>query len=116
MTCSFATRNGRPVGLLLALLTLPAVAGGPKSPAPSSGDWEWSISAGPSIRNVGMLQVNAGYRSTAAMVPSFVGGDSLTEPPIGEEDAFADRFYDDGFVRRDAATAADGTTWFWGIT
>jgi hypothetical protein len=114
MPFPFAARQARPVETLLALLTLPALAGGPKSLLQSSGDWEWSISSGPSIRNVGMLQVNAGYRSTAAMVPSFVGNDSQTMPPIGEEDAFADRFYDDGFVRRDAATAADGTTWFWG--
>jgi hypothetical protein len=100
--------------ILLALVPLPLLAGEPKSPLQTSGDWQWSISAGPSVRNVGMLQVNAGYRSSVGIIPSFVGSDSLTVPPIGDENAYADRFYNDGYVREDAGTSTDGSTWFWG--
>lgn len=100
---------------LFVLFTLPALAGDPKTPIPSSGgDWEWSVSAGPSIRNVGKLKVNAGYRSTTGIIPSFVGSDSLTVPPVGDENAAADRFYNDGYVRQDPGTPGDGSTWFWG--
>ena len=95
-------------------LTLPAFAGSSKDAVPSSGDWQWSVSAGPSIRKLGTLKTNSGYRSASVAVPSFVGGESLTVPPIGDEAGYGERFYDDGYVRQDAGTPADGTTWYWG--
>lgn len=108
------TRHPMKTSTLLILLAIPAAAGDPKAPIAAAGDWEWSISAGPSIRNVGKLQVNSRYRSTIGIIPSFVGTDSLTVPPIGDENLNADRFYNDGYVRQDAGTPVDGSTWFWG--
>lgn len=87
-----------------ALLILPAHAGDSQSPIvtpPPSDGWEWSISAGAAHRRVGEITSYAGYRSSSAMIPSFVGGESMTMPPVGDPDAPADRTYDDGYVRRD---------------
>lgn len=96
------------------LLLAPAFAGGPKSPISTSGDWEFSLSAGPAVRNVGQIKINSGYRSGGLTLPSFVGGSSLTVPPVGDAGAFADREYNDGYVRQDAGTPLDGSTWNWG--
>jgi len=100
--------------LLLPLTTLPLLGGDPKATLPDRGGWEFSLSAGPSYRRLGTLKINSGYRSTPGIVPSFVGGDSLTTPPVGDPDQVAERFYNDGYVRADAGTAIDGSTWFWG--
>jgi len=105
--------------LLAALLLCPsatALAGDAKgaSVAPSSGDWEFSISAGPAMRNMGQLKINSGYRSGGFALPPLVGSDSLTVPPIGPDGAIGDREYNDGYVRQDGGTPVDGTTWYWG--
>lgn len=100
--------------LFLALLTFPAFAGSAKEPLLASGDWEWSVSVGPSYRNVGSIKANLGYRSHSVPLPTFVGTDSLTVPAIGTESTYADRFYNDGYVRQDPGTSIDGSTWFWG--
>lgn len=98
-----------------ALLSLaPVFAGDAKSPVPSGGDWEFSLSAGPAFRTLGQLKINSGYRSGGFALPSLVGSDSLTVPPVGDATAYADREYDDGYVRQDAGTSLDGTTWYWG--
>ena len=100
-------------GLVFIALTLPLFAGESKQPISTDG-WEWTLSAGPAIRNVGMLQINAGYRSSSFELPSLVGSESLVVPPVGDPDAPADRFYNDGYVRQDDGTAFDGSTWYWG--
>lgn len=89
-----------------------ALAGDPKSSlATSGGDWEYSISAGAAYRKFGTIKTNSGYRSSALVLPSFVGGNALVTPPIGGP---GNRIYDDGFVGEDAGTGIDGSTWNWG--
>lgn len=102
-------------GLVVSLL--PAMAGSDaKTPvsSSSSGGWEYSISAGPAYRNLGNLRIDSGYRSGGLVIPSLVGSNSLTTPPIGTTDAPGDRDYNDGFVHQDPGTGSDGDTWNWG--
>ena len=105
-----------PSPLLAIALISPAVAGDAKSPvATSPGGWEFSLSAGPSVRNVGQIKINSGYRSGGFLLPSFVGDNSLVTPPVGDPGVYGDRTYDDGYVFRDASTeGVDGSTWYWG--
>ena len=98
----------------LLLFILPVSAGDIVPPPSTSGGWEWNISVGPSVRNIGSLKINAGSRSGDFILPSLVGESSLVPPPIGEEDEYGDRFYDNGYVRQDEGTSADGSTWYWG--
>lgn len=101
-----------PISLLIAA---PCLAGDPKSPLESPRDgWEWTLSAGPAVRNVGTVKISSGYRSGGFFLPSLVGGDSLVLPAVGDEGQYDERFYDDGYVRQDAGTSVDGSTWFWG--
>jgi hypothetical protein len=91
------------------------MAGGSKSAMTArNGDWQWSLSGGPSWHYMGRLTIDGGSRSQSLMLPSFVGSSSLTVPPIGDAAANDERFYNDGYVRQDAGTVNDGTTWFWG--
>lgn len=106
-----------PVLLATSCTVLPAFAGGDaKTPVPaaSSGDWEFSISAGPAVRQTGTFGFRGGSRSGGLSIPSFVGGNSLTEPAIGSATDHADRAYDDGYVRQDPSTGIDGYTTYWG--
>ncbi len=108
-----------PTALLasLAISGIPSVApaGEAKTPAAATGgDWQWSLSAGPAWHSGGKLGFAGGSRSQLLDPPSFVGNAVLEVPPVGDASAVADRFYNDGYVRQDAGTAADGTTWFWG--
>ncbi|MFC7338217.1 hypothetical protein ACFQY0_13565 [Haloferula chungangensis] len=99
---------------IFLLLATPAFGGDAKSPVSSGGNWQWTVSAGPAIRNIGTLKINSGYRSGGVIPPSFVGSSSLTEPNVGAESSTDDRFYNDGYVRQDAGTSTDGNTWYWG--
>jgi hypothetical protein len=96
------------------LLVSQVYGGDAKSPASSGGDWEFSLSAGPAVRTLGQVKINSGYRSGGFLLPSLVGPDSLTVPPVGDTGTYADREYNDGYVRQDAGTSFDGTTWHWG--
>ena len=97
------------------MLPSAVMAGGSKAVIPArNGDWQWSLSGGPSWHYMGRLSFDGGSRSQFLTLPSFVGGSSLTVPPIGDAAANDERFYNDGYVRQDAGTASDGTTWFWG--
>jgi len=103
----------------VVVLTGGSSGGGPKAPivpvpAASGPAWEWTFSGGAAWRHVGTLRYAGGSRSQGLALPSFVGGDSLTVPPIGGGDTPAERFYNDGYVRQDAGTPDDGSTWFWG--
>jgi len=105
--------------LLAFALLLPgaALAGDAKAPipaaAPKSG-WQWSISGGPAWHNMGKLTYTGRTRSQSLGLPSFVGDNALTVPPVGDETAADERYYNDGYVRQDASTPIDGSTWFWG--
>jgi hypothetical protein len=94
-------------------LVIPVTAGEPKQTV-STGNWEWTLSAGPSVRNIGTLKINAASRSSAFALPSLVGSSSLVTPSVGNPEVPADRTYDDGYVHQDAGTALDGSTWNWG--
>lgn len=103
--------------LLLPLLSGPATAGERIAIAPDLSPRGWSISsvsAGASWRSFGKLSYRGSSRSQDFFLPSQVGGDSLTLPPIGEAGIFGDRTYTNGFVNQDGSTAATGDTWFWG--
>jgi hypothetical protein len=89
-------------------------AGGAKTPVASSGDWEFSLSAGPAFRQSGSLGFTGGSRSATTFIPSLVGSNSLEVPPIGDENAYDQRTYNDGFVRTDGSTDVDGYTTNWG--
>lgn len=104
-----------PSTLTLALLTTTIVhAGDPKAPIPADDGWQWTLSAGPAWHYMGNLRFQGGSRSQAAFKPSFVGDGLLELPPIGDETMPDERSYNDGYVRQDAGTPADGATWFWG--
>lgn len=103
----------RPVFLFFAVC-VSASAGDSKSPVPATDEWEYSLSAGPAWRQAGTLSFSGGSRSGGIVIPSFVGSNSLTVPPIGSATELGDRVYDDGFVRTDASTAIDGYTGYWG--
>lgn len=96
------------------LLTTLAHAGDPKTPIPAADGWQWSLSGGPAWHYMGNLSFAGGSRSQSLTLPSFVGTDVLTVPPIGSETMPDERFYNDGYVRQDAGTPTDGSTWFWG--
>lgn len=96
------------------LLLSPAFAGDAKIPASSGDGWKFTLSAGPAVRTLGQLKIHSGYRSGGFALPSFVGSDSLVIPPVGDITGYADREYDDGYVRQDVGTSLDGTTWYWG--
>jgi len=83
------------------------------APASPSG-WKWSISGGPAYHSMGKLTYVGRTRSQSLALPSYVGNDSLTVPPIGDQGVIGERYYNDGYVRQDAGTPADGSTWFWG--
>lgn len=102
-----------PLTFLLAA-SAAASAGDAKSPAAPSGDWEFSLSAGPAWRQSGSLDFTGGSRSAGSNIPSFVGGNALVTPPIGEDGEFGNRTYDDGYVRTDGSTDIDGYTTNWG--
>lgn len=94
---------------LLFLLSVASFAG----PA-TTADWEFSLSAGPGFRQTGSLGFTGGSNSSHMSIPSFVGGNSLIVPSIGDPGIPADRYYADGFVLPDASTHIDGLTGYWG--
>ncbi|MES2924603.1 MAG: hypothetical protein V4819_23825 [Verrucomicrobiota bacterium] len=103
--------------LLLLLIPSSAAWGGDAKSAviaDSGSDWEFSLSAGPAWRQSGTLGFTGGSRSAGINIPSFVGSDTLLVPPIGSDADIANRFYGDGFVRRDPSTGIDGFTTDWG--
>lgn len=102
------------IPFLIASTAASALAGDVKSPAQSSGDWEFSLSAGPAWRQSGTLEFRAGSYSPDAAIPSFVGNAKLVTPDIGKDDGYSNRTYDDGYVRRDGGTRSDGYTTNWG--
>jgi hypothetical protein len=101
-----------PLTLLLAC-SCAAIAGDAKSPVATSGDWEFSISAGPAWRQSGTLGFSGGSRSAGVVIPSFVGDNVLITPPIGAAGAIGSRTYGDGFVGTDMSTGIDGLTSYW---
>ena len=84
----------------LPVAAFPVQADDAKSPVASQGDWEFSLSAGPAVRTLGQVKINSGYRSGGVVLPSLVGTDSLTIPPVGDATAYADREYEDGTCTR----------------
>jgi len=71
-----------------------------------SAGWQWRETAG--------VDVTAASRAAGLpLLPKFPASRDI-QPPIGSSDEWADRFYNDGFVRMDAGTATDGTTSAWG--
>lgn len=99
---------------LLLATSSAAFAGDAMTPAASVGDWEFSLSAGPAWRRSGSVGLTGGSRSADSFIPSFVGHNALITPPFGGEAEFAERSYDDGYVRTDGSTDIDGYTTHWG--
>lgn len=106
----------RPLSLFFALAAS-AVAGDAKSPitaTASSGDWEFSLSAGAGLRHSGTYGFLGGSRSANVLIPSFVGDNSLVTPDFGTLSDYGPRTYQDGFVNVDSSTPIDGLTSHWG--
>ncbi len=99
---------------LLLACSFVATAGDAKNPVATRGDWEFSLSAGSAWRHSGTLGFRGGSRSAGVEIPSFVGENILSTPPIGAVDQIGLRTYDDGFVGTDMSTSIDGLTSFWG--
>ncbi|MFM2197370.1 MAG: hypothetical protein RLZZ505_802 [Verrucomicrobiota bacterium] len=79
----------------------------------ANGDWEFSLSTGPAWRQSGTLGFNGGSRSDGVVIPSFVGDNALSTPPIGSVGVIGPRTYVDGSVGTDNSTAIDGLTSDW---
>jgi len=82
---------------------------------PEGGRSGWRISGGLMYRSLDNVSFRTGSRVSRNMIPrkspsALVDVSSL----FGKEDSFADREYDDGYVRQDAGTASNGDTWYWG--
>ncbi|HWB02506.1 MAG TPA: hypothetical protein VG796_05730 [Verrucomicrobiales bacterium] len=120
------------VSLLLFVSVRSGAAGGggkssAKSVSPGQGSpgWQWSGSAGIGYRNLGGIDFNTGWNSSAALLPPLQsqtpGGrpSRIEDLTVGSETAFANRTYLDGFVNIDGSTEnpnsfLPGTTAFWG--
>lgn len=104
----------------LLLLPVTAAIAGTSSkevilPPPSQDTWRISnVSVGASWRHLGELKYRGGTRSQQLPLSSFIGGDSLDLPSIGDAGSYGDRSYNDGYVNQSGATADHGLTWFWG--
>ena len=84
------------------------------SRSPSAG-WSLSnVSVGAAWRSFGFLDYRGGSRSQNFLIPSQVGGDSLSLPSIGTTGDIGDRTYHNGFVNVDSSTDINGDTWYWG--
>jgi hypothetical protein len=90
-----------------------AIAEDAKTPVATSGDWEFSLSAGPAWHQSGTLDFSGGSRGSVVAIPSFVGDNVLITPHIGAADAYDEREYDDGFVLTDPSTQIDRLTGYW---
>ena len=97
-----------PLGLDLSKIPLTA--------EPTSLAWSLqpTISAGMGLTRVGRIQFSGGSYASGVSYPSFVGSNSLVEPPIGTTGVIAPRIYNDGFVGLDPGTINDNRTWNWG--
>jgi hypothetical protein len=102
--------------LAFCVTTAAASAGDAKSPvtAGTGGDWQFSLSVGAAYSQAGTLGFSGGSLSGGFGIPSFVGNDSLTVPPIKLPGEIGNRTYADGYVRRDGSTGIDGLTTNWG--
>lgn len=89
---------------------------GPAAPAlPAAKDrTHFRISAGAAYRSIGDVRFSSGSRSGSVRLPFLATALAKGSPPVGPQDSYADRAYLNGFVRQDAGTANDGTTWNWG--
>ena len=74
--------------------------------------WWWSV--GPVYRG-GMEMEVSGHSYVQEMNLHAINAASATPASVGPAGAFADRTYDDGFVRIDPGTEVDGLglTWYW---
>ncbi len=76
---------------------------------------QWRVSGGALYRTFDRVGFRSGAYSTAGAVPRlFPGGHGVDYGPVGPADAYADRQYDNGFVRLDSGTTLNGDTWYWG--
>ena len=104
--------------ILLSCSAICATAG---SPAPSgktqssvSSGGYWRVTGGYMHRSLGDGNWVTGARSTLSDLQIGAGSNTPGIDDIGPADAIADRTYRDGFVFKDAGTAANGDTWYWG--
>lgn len=86
-----AATNAQPVALVSA------------SPAGT-----WRVSARAAYRVIHRVLFRTGADRSPAR------GVSGSRASVGSATSYDDRRYDDGYVRRDAGTGLDGTTWYWG--
>ena len=82
---------------------------------PEGGFGGWRLSGGLMHRSLDNVSFRTGSRVSQDMIPRKSSSDLVdASSRFGGEDSFADREYDDGYVRQDAGTALFGDTWYWG--
>lgn len=80
----------------------------------------WRLSAGPMFRTIDGIEIRPGAYAGAGMVPNMgANRGSRINSLAGPANAYANRFYDDGFVFIDPGTGnplspLPDSTWFWG--
>lgn len=108
---------------LLVALALPAVGGtrdtadasGKEPPARASRTGHWRFSGGAAWRSLGDISWDSGTPFSSLLEVPSLGTPVSPDPGVaGPAAAFADRFYNDGFVKLSPPTATTGETWNWG--
>ncbi len=84
----------------------------PAATAPAS---SWRLSAGPMMRQVQGADFKVGSAASSSVFPTPYGQGFYNLPSsVGDDAAYANRQYDDGYVNTDAGTVNDGNTSYWG--
>lgn len=74
----------------------------------------FSIRAGAAYRSIGDVKFSSGSRSGTVRLPFLATVTGKRDGSTGSLETYADRTYQDGFVRQDGGTELDGSTWNWG--
>lgn len=85
-----------------------------KSPAPAARSGGWRVNAGFLHRSLGDFDWLTGTMSTPSLLTIGPGQTYPGIDDIGPANAYADRNYNDGYVRLDDGTLQNGDTWNWG--
>jgi hypothetical protein len=74
----------------------------------------FKISAGAAYRSIGRVNFQSSSQSGQVRLPFLAVALGRNSAAVGKVDSYADRAYLDGYVRQDAGTERDGSTWNWG--
>ena len=74
----------------------------------------WRVSGGLIHRSIRKIAADAPTQLGTEDVPGASSEMRGTQEKVGDPGKLANRNYDNGFVYQDAASGADGSTWYWG--